>query len=164
MLRRNFLKSLLCIPAVVSALPSEAKPAVEMRKIEMSSTYGRLMKRWDILSENDILKNGFALVLRPVFTADDQNYCIKTFKMKLWLPPEQVESYTSGEGVQPYKDAAIKELKEMGITHIYSVQFNESPIYNPSNCESLGHMAFVRGAKIYWYPGSIFQKASCEFV
>lgn len=160
--RRNFFGSLAVLPFIGSLVKaSEPKPA---QKIPMATMYGRLMKTWDILSPHEIREAGFALVDRPVFIADDQNYCIKTYKMKLWLPPEQVEAYTAGLKLNPYKEAAIKELKEAGITHIYSVQFNECPVYDPMTFESRGHMAFVRGAKIYWYPGSVFQKASCEFV
>lgn len=118
------------------------------------------MKTWDILSPYEIKKAGFVLVDRPVFVADDQNYCIKTSKMKLWLPPEQVESYTSGQNLGDFKNAAVKELKEMGFTHVYSVQFNESPIYDPTTMESRGHMAFVRGARIHWYPGSVYEQAT----
>lgn len=126
----------------------------------MSSMYGTMGKNWDILSPQEIINAGFSLVTCPVFYADDQSYCIKTKKLHLWLPPEGVEAFTSGRKLfWGCKEEAIRQIKLIGFTHVYSVKFNESPIYNVQTGESIGHMAFVRGAKVFWYRGSAYEAA-----
>ena len=145
--RRNFLGSLAVLPVIGSIVNAvEIKP----KKVIMSSMYGTLGRNWEILTPQEIIDAGFVLVTTPVFIADDQNYCIKTKKLTLWLPPEGVEAFTAGGKLfWGCKEEAIRQIKQMGFTHVYSVRFNESPLYNVSTCESMGHMALVRGAKVY---------------
>ena len=95
---------------MVSALPAKAEtPAV--KKVIMSSMYGS-MGNWDILTPQQIVDAGFQLVTTPTFTVDDQTYCIKTKKLTLWMPPENLERFMSGDkaGCQA---AAIKEIKAL---------------------------------------------------
>jgi hypothetical protein len=157
--RRNFFGSLAVLPFIGSLVKAaDFKP----KKVIMSSMYGTMGKinRWDILSPQEIADAGFVWVVHPVFTADDQSYCIKTKKLHLWLPPEGVEAFTSGrELFWGCKEEAIRQIKLIGFTHVYSVSFNPSPVYNPTTCESLGHMAFVRGANVFWYRGSVYEAA-----
>jgi hypothetical protein len=159
--RRNFLGSLAVLPFFGSlAKSADTKP----KKVVMSSMYGTLGKNWDILTPQEIIDAGFVLVTTHVFIADDQNYCIKTKKLTLWLPPEGVEAFTAGRKLfWGCKEEAIRQIKQMGFTHVYSVRFNESPLYNVSTCESMGHMAFVRGANVFWYRGSVYE-AACRKV
>ena len=150
--RRNFFTTLVALPvigAAVKALGIQSEPS---KKVIMSTTYGKMEKNWYILSPKEIMEAGFVLVTTPTFMSDDQVYCIKTKKLTLWLPPERVEAFTSGSERDGFKQEAIKQIKAGGFTHVHSVKFNESPLYNVTTCESLGHMAFVRGATVYqWY-------------
>jgi hypothetical protein len=141
--RRNFLGSLAVLPFFSSRIKAA------------DTTPNKVLMRnsWDILSPKEITEAGFALVTTPTFLVDDQNYCIVTKKLHLWLPPERVGHPISDE----CKLEAICQINVIGFTHVYSVKFNESPVYNPTTFESAGHMAFVRGATIHWYRGSVYE-------
>lgn len=115
------------------------------QKLQMSTMYGVLgTDAWFILTPRELKKAGFKVVETPVFPANGQNYCIKTKKLDLWLPPEKVGEPVSRE----HKEAAIQQIRQIGFTHIYCVKFNEAPLYDVTTCKSIGHMAFVRGATV----------------
>ena len=147
--RRNFFGSLAVLPFVGSLVKAtDTNP----KKVVMSSMYGTMGKNWDILSPHEIVGAGYKLAVAPCFIENGQSYCIKTKKLTLWMPPEHVEAFNSGHEIKGCKEEAIRQIKQIGFTHVYSVKFNESPVYNVQTCESMGHMAFVRGATVYgWY-------------
>ena len=150
--RRNFLTALFAVPAVAAV--AKVSPEQPKQKIVMSSMYGTMGNRWDILTPREITKAGFAYVNTPTFLVDDQPYCITTRKLHLWLPPERVGKPIPEE----VKIEAISQINDLGFTHVYSVKFNESPVYDPINFESRGHMAFVRGFTVHWYRGSVYEQ------
>lgn len=158
--RRNFLTALFALPAVAAV--AKVAPEQPKQKIIMSSTYGTLGKNWDILSPQEIADAGFVWVVHPTFYVGDQSYGIKTkeLHLHLWLPPEGVEAFTMGRKLfRGCKEEAIRQIKQIGFTHVYSVKFDESPLYNVQAGESIGHMAFVRGANVFWYRGSAYEAA-----
>ena len=178
--RRNFFGSLAVLPfigSIVKAADLSPKKTVVNTECFYDGRMGR--DSWAILSPYEIIEAGFVLVTTPASIVDDQAYCIKTKKLDLWLPPERVEAFTSRRGLdkdedlrwittgvtqftfgKDFKEEAIRQIKQIGFTHVYSVKFNESPMYNVQTCESMGHMAFVRGAALHWYRGSVYEAAS----
>ncbi len=140
--RRGFLGSLVGVP--MAAMFAQAIPT-RPQKLQMSTLYGTLgTDAWFILTPRELAQAGFEVVETPVFPANGQNYCIKTKKLHLWLPPERV-----GEPVpKECKTEAVRQIKQIGFTHIYCVKFNEAPIYDVPTGKSIGHMAFVRGATV----------------
>lgn len=139
--RRGFLGSMVGLP--LAAMFAQAVPQ-KPQKLQMSTLYGQLGDSWFILTPQELRKAGFEVVETPVFPANGQNYCIKTKKLHLWLPPERVGAPIPRE----CKEEAIRQIRQIGFTHIYCVKFNESPIYDVPTCKSIGHMAFVRGATV----------------
>lgn len=131
------------IPAVVSVLPSLAKPAP--RKVIMSTEYGQMgdkdLLALQILNPAELRRAGFTPVALPCFLEDNVPYCVKTWRLK---------TYCNGtpdmQAIIGAKQKVILEMKRLQLTHVYYVAFNPYPIYM-HDWQKL-HSAVVRGCRL----------------
>ena len=143
--RRNFLGSLAVLPFFGSlAKSADTKP----KKVVMSSMYGTMRQPLDpfmIMSAYDIGDAGFAFTDTPTFEAYGEIYSVKLWKLKVACC-----GIPDIHAIHRARLQAVGEITRLGITHVHSVRFFESPIIMPD--WSHRYCAYVRGARVRpWY-------------
>jgi hypothetical protein len=141
--RRNFLTSLLAIPAVASVVPKALASPVP-KKVVMSTQYGYLgddIRRLMILNPSELRRNGFTPVATPCFLEENVPYCVKTWRLKTYCDGEP-----NMRAIINAKAKVLAEMKRLQLTHIYCIAFNPAPIWMHNNV--MRYSAFVRGCRL----------------